>query len=81
MSTVVEQCIDLTFVANVAQLHLLVRDFENHRSLAVSFSLLEAACVDVAGFGIDHLTLAVGFARFPFTRVGVAVCVVHGPLA
>lgn len=81
MSTIVEQCIDLTFVADVAQLHLFVRNLENHRSLTVSFPLLEAACVDVAGFCVDHLTLAIRFVIFPFARVGVAVCVIHRALA
>ena len=81
MPTVIEQGIHLHLVADLAKLHLLVRNLKNHRPLTVPFPFAKSASVRVAGAGIDHFPLAVWFVVGPLPGVGVAVGKGHGAVA
>ena len=81
MPTIVEKRIHLFLVAYTAQSFLLICNFEMHDALAMPFPLLEPAFVDVAGLGVDHLTLAIWVIIRPATGVSIAVGKVHLPRA
>lgn len=78
MSARQEDRIDLILPAYVAEMIFLVCMLELHRSLAETFSLFEAASIDIAMFDVYHSALTVGLVGCPFACVAVAVCVFHG---
>lgn len=77
MSTVIEQRIHLTFIADFAQRHLFVCDLEVHRALAMPFPLLEATGILIPSLGINHCTLPIWLISSPFANVRIAVCIAH----
>lgn len=81
MPTFIEKRIHFLFITYSTELKLLIRNFELHDTLPVTFPLPETANVDIACFGVDHLAVAIRFVGFPLADVCVAVRKVHRPTA
>ena len=77
MPTIIETAIHLLLVAYPAQSFFLIRNLELHNPLAMPLTLAEAAGVNIACLGIDHLALTVRVVVGPGAGVCIAVCESH----
>lgn len=80
MTTIIEKRVHFFFVTNSTQLHFLIRNLKLHGPFAVSLPFSKSTSINVAGFCIDHLPLAVRFVAFPLTCVCITVRKGHGAM-
>lgn len=81
MATVIEQGVLLLTVADLAQIHLFVRDFPVADALAMSLADLVTADIFVACLLLDEGSLAVALVLVPVSIVGIPGGVLHGTTA